>query len=182
MTSFQFVGIAPVVDAASAGMHSYNAADAVAGYVEPTGDQPAYQNRWEMRGVADFDEPTAEGNTPAEVLDALMANAATDNPTEVGLWTNAQVYGPYTPAPGEKAKLVYTYVAGSGAEDRRPGRTAAGSVAVGNGRHQGRPGPGRAGDCGAHGARPVRGTRPVMTSLTARLTLTSSSAAMKTPR
>ena len=121
MTSFQFVGIAPVAYAASAGIHSFNAADAAAGYIEPTGDQPAYQNRWEIRGVADFDEPTAEGNTAAEVLDALMANAATDNPTDVGLWTNAQVYGPYTLAPGEKAKLVYTYVAGSGAEYGGPG-------------------------------------------------------------
>ena len=121
LASPAFVGMAPVAYANDAGIHSFNQKDRAMGYVEPVGEQPAYVNWWNWRGVTDFDEPTAEGNTPAEIFEMLTNTAAKSNPTEVGGFTNAQVYGPYTIPAGETAKLVVAYVAGTGAEYGGPG-------------------------------------------------------------
>ena len=121
LTSFQFVGMAPVAFASNAGKHSFNTADKAAGYVEPPGDQPAYTGWWPIRGVSDYDEPTAEGMTPAQVFATLAAARVKDNPTEVGAFTNAQVYGPYTLPAGATAKLVVAYVGGGGFEYGSPG-------------------------------------------------------------
>jgi hypothetical protein len=115
LAAHSFVGLAPVAFADDAGIHSFNANDQ-GKYVQPTGDQPSFQNWWSVRGVNDFDEPTPEGDTPAGVFDKLTSNTAADNPTAPGGYTNAQVYGPWALGPGDKAKVVVAYVAGSGAE------------------------------------------------------------------
>jgi hypothetical protein len=39
------------------------------------------------------------------------------DPSEVAAWFGGQTYGPYTLAPGEKTKIVYAYVIGSGAAE-----------------------------------------------------------------
>lgn len=120
MTSFQFMGIAPVAYADDAGIHSFNKNDK-GKYVQPKGAQPAYANRWAIRGFNDYDEPTPAAHSPAQIFSMLTAAPVVDNPTDVGIWTNAQVYGPYTLARGEKAKLVVCYAGGTGAEFKGPG-------------------------------------------------------------
>jgi hypothetical protein len=123
LAAHAFVGLAPVAYASSAGIHSFNPADAAAGYVDPTGDQPSYQNWWQVRSTNDYDEPAPEGESPTAAWTKLTAATVKDNPTDVGGFTNAQVYGPWALAPGQKAKLVVAYVAGSGAEYGGPGNT-----------------------------------------------------------
>ena len=120
MTSYQFVGMAPVAYADDAGIHSFNKSDK-GKYVQPKGAQPAFVNRWAIRGFNDYDEPTPAAHNPATIFNMLTATPAADNPTDIGAWTNAHVYGPYTLARGEKAKLVVAYVAGTGAEFKGPG-------------------------------------------------------------
>jgi len=115
MTSYQFVGVAPVAYADDAGIFSFNSKDK-GRYVQPKGAQPAYVNRWAIRGVSDFDEPTPAAHSSTQIFSMLTANAVPDNPTDIGMWTNGQVYGPWTLARGEKAKLVVVYAAGTGAE------------------------------------------------------------------
>ncbi len=121
MTSYQYVGMAPVAYADDAGIHSFNAQDK-GKYVQPKGAQPAYFNRWAIRGNNDYDEPTPASHTPAAILNTLTGAAVVDNPTDVGGFTNAQVYGPYTLARGQKAKLVMVFAAGTGAEYAGPGQ------------------------------------------------------------
>ncbi len=120
MVSYQFVGMAPVAYADNAGIHSFNIRDR-GKYVQPRGSQPAYVNRWAIRSNNDYDEPTPAAHSPAQIFDILTKTPIVDNPTDVGGWTNAQVYGPYTLAPGEEAKLVVVFVAGAGAEYAGPG-------------------------------------------------------------
>lgn len=121
MTSYQFVGMAPVAYADDAGIHSFNAQDK-GKYVQPKGPQPAFVNRWAIRGNNDYDEPTPASHTPATILNTLTSAAVVDNPTDVGGFTNAQVYGPYTLARGQQAKIVVVYAAGTGAEYAGPGQ------------------------------------------------------------
>ena len=120
MTSYQFAGMAPVAYADNAGIHAFNIHDQ-GKYVQPQGEQPAYVNWWRIRSVNDFDEPTAEGMTAAQAFAALTISPVNANPEEIGSFTNAQVYGPYTIPPGETAKLVVAYVAGGGFEYGAPG-------------------------------------------------------------
>lgn len=121
LTSYQFVGMAPVAYASNAGRHSFNMQDQAGGYVEPQGEQPAYVGWWPIRGVSDFDEPTTEGMSAAQIFATLTASTVMDNPTDVGAFTNAQVYGPYALMPGQTAKLVMAYVGGGGFEYAAPG-------------------------------------------------------------
>ncbi len=121
MTSYQFVGMAPVAYADDAGIHSFNAQDK-GKYVQPKGPQPAYVNRWAIRGVNDYDEPTPASHTPSAILNTLTSASVVDNPTDVGGFTNAQVYGPYTLARGQQAKIVVVFAAGTAAEYAGPGQ------------------------------------------------------------
>lgn len=120
MTSYQFVGMAPVAYADNAGKHAFNINDR-GKYVQPQGEQPAFVNWWPIRGANDYDGPNAEGMTAAQAFAALTAARVAENPTTNGAFTNAQVYGPYTIPPGETAKLVVAYVAGGGFEYGSPG-------------------------------------------------------------
>ncbi|MCE2441197.1 MAG: hypothetical protein J4F39_17460 [Candidatus Latescibacteria bacterium] len=124
LAAHAFVGMAPVAfaDSPDDPRHAFNMHD-VGQYVQPAGDQPVYQGWWNVRTTADYDEPVLEGETPAEAFAKLTAATAQDNPTEVGGFTNAQVYGPWALGPGDKAKVVVAFVAGSGAEYAGPGKS-----------------------------------------------------------
>jgi len=122
LSAHSFIGMAPLAFADDAGIHTFNPNDQ-GKYVQPQGDQPSYQGWWTVRSSNDYDEPTPEGDTPAAVFDKLTATTAADNPADPGGYTNAQVYGPWSLGPGEKAKVVMAYVAGSGAEYGGPGNT-----------------------------------------------------------
>lgn len=100
-------------------------------YVAPKDpDQPAFPFWWQLRSLDDIDTPekpltdeeiyldmTGQGTRP------VSPKKSQPNPTEVTCVGVAQTYGPYDLAPGDKAKVVVAWVAGSGAEFAGSGGT-----------------------------------------------------------
>ena len=123
LMSFQYIGMAPL---------DYDPANGFANdaetYVPPRHmNQPAFVNHWGIYGRFDYDSPDAANKTEAQLYKEHVGEGAVpavqDNPTRVGRVTFAHTYGPYDLAPGDKAKIVVAYVAGSGAEFAGAGGT-----------------------------------------------------------
>lgn len=85
-------------------------------------DQPLVVKWWLNKYLSsdEINEPSRQRHTSREMY-RMLTNAnnglVMDNPDldDTRLVTHAQVYGPYTLAPGQKAKLVMAFVAGSAA-------------------------------------------------------------------
>lgn len=125
LTSYQYIGMAPLAYRDAGGTHVFNAAD-LGKYVNPIGEQPASSRWWEIYNIqrGQSDCPTINTRTEQEIYNAFTG-AVQANPGRVGAWVNAQTYGPYNLAPGDKAKIVIAYVGGSGANAiARPGNSA----------------------------------------------------------
>ena len=125
----QFIGT--VTLASGTADQPFNEMDAAAGYVLPQGPQPHAVFRWQMYSTASGDDPN-EGTHGSNQLFDIYSDAAktvgdleTDrfvgnhNNEELGAWMDAQVFGPYTLAPGKKAKVVFAYVASTPANSAR---------------------------------------------------------------
>jgi hypothetical protein len=89
-------------------------------------NQPAYVNWWEIYGRFDWDTPditnlNSDRNLYNEFIGSGRVPADQPNPDHLSRVTFAHTYGPYDLAPGEKAKVVVAWVAGSGAEFAGPG-------------------------------------------------------------
>ncbi len=123
--SYQYIGMAPLAYRNAGGAHVFNAADK-GKYVNPIGEQPASSQWWETYSIQSgrSDCPTINTKTEQEIYTAFTG-AVPNNPSRVGAWVNAQTYGPYNLAVGDKAKIVIAYVGGSGASAiPRPGNSA----------------------------------------------------------
>lgn len=116
LLSFQYIGMAPI---------DYDPTDGFSNdtetYVAPLSmDQPAFVNHWGIYGRFDFDTPDQSNKTDEQLYNEFVGLGSLppvqDNPTKISRVTFAHTYGPYTLAPGEKAKIVVAWVAGSGAE------------------------------------------------------------------
>lgn len=122
LMAFQYIGLAPLDYDPTDGFTNDNET-----YVAPkTMDQPAFANWWEIYGRFDWDTPditnlNSEENLYNEFIGLGRVPAIQDNPSKVSRVTFAHTYGPYDLAPGEKAKVVVAWVAGSGAEFAGPG-------------------------------------------------------------
>ena len=95
-------------------------------YVAPkVADQPVSATWWPVTSQSDFTMPAPGKSADEEIYMELIGKGTTpaimENPTTLQKATTAQVYGPYDLAPGDKAKIVVAFVAGSGAEFAGPG-------------------------------------------------------------
>ena len=115
LLAYQYVGMAPLAYQDAGVSHLFSSKDQ-GRFVNPVGDQPASTRWWEARNLRqlDTDAPSIDTHSDQE-MHAVLTAQVEDNPGGVGAWINAQTYGPYTMAPGEKAKIVVAYVAGTGA-------------------------------------------------------------------
>jgi hypothetical protein len=123
LLGFQYVGLAPLDFDPTDGFTNDTET-----YVAPASlDQPAHVNWWEIFGRFDFDTPDISNKSESQLFDEFTGQgsvpAVQDNPDRVNRVTFSHTYGPYTLAPGEKAKVVVAWVAGSGAEFAGPGGT-----------------------------------------------------------
>lgn len=123
LLGFQYVGLAPL---------DYDPTDGFTNdtetYVAPKNmDQPAFVNWWEIFGRFDFNTPDISTQAEDQLYNEFTGQgnvpAVQDNPTRTNRVTFSHTYGPYDLAPGEKAKVVVAWVAGSGAEFAGPGGT-----------------------------------------------------------
>ena len=122
LLSPQYIGMMPIATGTSD--HPFNALDRKGGYVRPEGPQPHTVFRWRMYSSALGDDPHGGTHGENRLFDIYSdaAGVLGDNDTdrmvqhhdneELGAWIDAQVYGPYTLGPGDKAKVVVAYVAG----------------------------------------------------------------------
>ena len=121
LLAFQYIGLAPL---------DYDPSDGFTNdtetYVPPgIADQPAFVNWWEIFGRFDFDTPDNSNKSDEQLYDEFTGQgvvpAVQNNPDHLSRVTFTHTYGPYSLAPGEKAKVVVAWVAGSGAEFAGPG-------------------------------------------------------------
>ena len=126
LRAFQYIGLA-LLDADPTDGFAQD--DEV--YVAPKNpDQPAYPFWWQIRSLDDIDTPehpmsdeqiyldmTGQGTRP------ISPKHPQDNPAELMTMGFAQTYGPYDLGPGDKAKVVVAWVAGTGAEFASSGGT-----------------------------------------------------------
>ncbi|MDE2700000.1 MAG: hypothetical protein OXI23_14100, partial [Gemmatimonadota bacterium] len=122
LLSPQYIGMMPIATGTSD--HPYNALDRKGGYVKPQGPQPHAVFRWRMYSSALGDDPHGGTHGENQLFDIYSdaAGVLGENDTdrmvqhhdndELGAWIDAQVYGPYTLGPGDKAKVVVAYVGG----------------------------------------------------------------------
>ncbi|MFQ6677066.1 MAG: hypothetical protein ACE5D0_01990 [Fidelibacterota bacterium] len=91
-------------------------------YVPPELSNQPYAVKWWKNGNSnqlDYNEPNKSRHTDVEMYQMLIdttGGAIADNPDSSMLVTHAMVFGPYTLDPGEKAKIVFAFAAGSGAD------------------------------------------------------------------
>jgi hypothetical protein len=116
LLSYQYIGMAPLAYRDAGAAHVFNPSDR-GKYVNPVGEQPASSRWWETYNIqaGRTDCPAINTHTEQEIYNAFTS-AVQANPSKVGAWVNAQTYGPYNLAPGDKAKIVIAYVGGSGAD------------------------------------------------------------------
>ena len=74
--------------------------------------QPAAVLFHEYRNLNDFDYPSPDVDSDQFIYDAVANGGYSAEPTEPQMSTQIVAYGPYTLAPGEKAKVVVAYVVG----------------------------------------------------------------------
>ncbi len=90
-------------------------------YVAPSvAEQPYAIKWWENKRLKseEITEPSRQRHTAKQMytmLTDISQGRIDDDPEEESLVTHAHVYGPYTLAPGDKAKIVVAFVAGSAA-------------------------------------------------------------------
>lgn len=122
LLSPQYIGMMPI--ATGTADHPFNALDTGQGYKLPQGPQPHAVFRWRMYSSALGDDPHGGTHGQSQLFDyysdadGALSDTDTDRMVqyhdndELGAWVDAQVYGPYTLGPGDKAKVVIAYVAG----------------------------------------------------------------------
>ena len=123
LMAFQYIGLAAL---------DYDPTDGFANdtetYVAPQSlDQPAFVNHWGIYGRFDFDTPDQSNKSEEQLYKEFVGQgsvpAVQNNPSTISRVTFSHTYGPYSLAPGEKAKIVVAWVAGSGAEFAGPNGT-----------------------------------------------------------
>ena len=112
----QTMGFAPVAYADNAGAFSFNDLDR-GKYVQPQGEQPYGAPWWQAWSLTEYDDPHAESHTEQQMYNLMLEQGIPQNPDENNpqhrtFYTFAQVYGPYTLAPGESAKIVVAVAVG----------------------------------------------------------------------
>ena len=91
-------------------------------YVSPQSSNQPYAYKWWKSGNSgqgDYEEPNQNRHLDTEMYKMVIDisnGAIADNPNSPSLVTHALVFGPYSLAPGEKAKIVIAFVAGSAAD------------------------------------------------------------------
>lgn len=91
-------------------------------YVAPESASQPYAVKWWKSGDSnqnDYEEPSQARHTDREMyrmLTDISAGAIADNPDSSMLVTHTMVFGPYSLSPGDKAKIVFAFAAGSGAD------------------------------------------------------------------
>ena len=122
LLSPQYIGMMPIATGTSD--HPFNALDRKGGYVRPQGPQPHTVFRWRLYSSALGDDPHGGTHGENQLFDIYSdaAGVLGENDTdrlvqhhdneELGAWIDAQVFGPYTLGPGDKAKVVIAYVGG----------------------------------------------------------------------
>lgn len=112
----QTLGFAPLAYADNAGDFSFNAADQ-GKYVQPQGEQPYGAPYWTANSKSDFNDPYAENDSEAKMYSEMLQPGIPNNPNENDptarkFYIYSQIYGPYTLAAGESAKLVMAVAVG----------------------------------------------------------------------
>jgi hypothetical protein len=96
-------------------------------YVAPTGDQPVFVKAYPGVSFNNYDHPSLAKNTAREILQELSGRAAGGaiprDPAGLARWTVDMTFGPYRLGPGERAKVVVAYVAGTAAQFAGPNGT-----------------------------------------------------------
>lgn len=111
--SFQYMGFGPLAYE-DGGTWGFNTRDA-GKYVQPTGDQPHAVRFWRIESKTVSDDPRPDFHDRRTMYDMVASAGFDGNPAKMGVFYSAQTFGPYTLAPGDKAKLVVAWVGGSGA-------------------------------------------------------------------
>ena len=115
LMAFQYVGFAPLDYMPPFTNDTEN-------YVQPkVADQPVSASWWPVVSSSDFTMSAPGKSADEDIYSQLTSPTAMDNPTGLNKATTVQVYGPYDLAPGDKAKIVVAFVAGSAAEFAGPG-------------------------------------------------------------
>lgn len=78
--------------------------------------QPASVLFHGYRSKSDFDYPSPDRDSDALIYDSVANGGYTNENETPGHYTTLTTYGPYTLAPGEKAKVVVAYVVGLAAD------------------------------------------------------------------
>lgn len=112
----QTMGFAPIAYADNAGIFSFNDEDK-GKYVQPQGEQPFGVPYWTAVSKTDFNDPYPETQNEATIFAKMMApgipaNPDENNPNDRKFYIFAHVYGPYTLAAGESAKIVVAVAVG----------------------------------------------------------------------
>jgi hypothetical protein len=108
---------APIAFADDAGKFSFNAWDQ-GKYAQPASiDQPFSFQHWIARSNADFDDPTPTTTSEPDLAAVILKDGYQKNPDESDPsirkpYLEMTVYGPYTLADGEEAKIVLAIGAG----------------------------------------------------------------------
>ena len=90
----------------NAGSHMFNAADAAEGFVDPQGEPLSHW--YEVFGRRNIDDPTRGALSMAAQYDFFTSPTMDNPPSEQMQWED-MIFGPYSLAPGQKAKIVLVY-------------------------------------------------------------------------
>lgn len=109
--AYQFM--APLAFRNTGPSHTFNAADAAEGFVDPQGDPLSHWYTAHAR--RNIDDPTRGSVSMADQYD-IFTGPNTPDPTSEQMQWSDQIWGPYNLAPGDKAKVVLVYGFGSAAD------------------------------------------------------------------
>ena len=114
ITAYQYVGFGPL------DLYPPFTNDPNENYVSPESSNQPYSFKWWKNGAGeDWTEPNQSRDTDEEMYRMLIDvtdGAIVENPDSSNLVTHALTFGPYSLTPGEKAKIVLAFVAGSAAD------------------------------------------------------------------
>lgn len=83
---------------------------------DESAQQPASITYYKFHNRNDYEHPSPTRDSHAFIYDALTQGGFPDEPDEKYIYSHFMTFGPWTLAPGEKAKVVVSYVAGQASE------------------------------------------------------------------
>jgi hypothetical protein len=87
--------------------------------IDESVQQPASVTMWQFQSHQEFQQPDPGKDSDQKIYDTLVNGGYQDEPSEADAYTEFMAFGPYTLAPGEKAKVVIAYAAGQASHNAK---------------------------------------------------------------